>query len=412
MKKILLLIIFLFVSASIIAKNIELTFWFSSGFNAKECIEEMTNEYNSLQSSVKVKSVFQGLYEEMETKMRTAAVIRQLPDIAQEKFEYMDLYIEEGLIEPIDDLIREYDKGDIYPQMWEAVLRNGKIYGIPFAVNTLIFFYNADLLKRAGIHQEQLPDTWGEIVEMGKKITTDQDGDGNIDRYALVFWQSGFNMLAPFLWAYGGELFSEDGERVILTSEAMVKTITMLKDLAYTHEIMPKNWTDFEGAQAFLTGKLAMGPFISGGLAYFEENLPWTLKITLMPLINGKRYSVLTGLALINFSKSRKKRRAANDFISWLVNKENTIKLFERVGYLPVRKSALSSLELRSFIKKNPNFAVPLSALVHARALPHHREYYKINQMLQDMLERIILEGTDPLSEVEITENEINSMLE
>ena len=36
----------------------------------------------------------------------------------------------------------------------------------------------------------------------------------------------------------------------------------------------------------------------------------------------------------------------------------------------------------------------------------------KINQMLQDMLERIILEGTDPLSEVEITENEINSMLE
>jgi len=365
----------------------------------------MVDEYNNLHIGVKVNAVFQGLYEEMETKLLAAAVVGQLPDVVQEKFEYMDLYIEEGLLPPIDDFITEYDSKDIFPQMWEAVSRSGRIYGIPFAVNTLIFFYNADAIQ-------ELPSSWEEITEIGKKYTADDNGDGKMDRYALVFWQSGFHMYAPFLWSYGGRLFSNDGKKVVLTSDAMIKTVTMMRELAYKHEIMPKNWTDFEGAQAFLTGKLTMGPFISGGLAYFEENLPWKLKVAPMPLINGKRYSVLTGLALINFSKNKKKRRAANDFILWLVNKENTIKLFERVGYLPVRKSAVGSLEIKSFLRERPNFEVPIKELAHSRALPHHREFFKINQLLQDMLERIILEGSDPLLELQKTEKAINSALE
>ena len=172
-----------------------------------------------------------------------------------------------------------------------------------------------------------------------------------------------------------------------------------------------KNWTDFEGAQAFLTGKLLMGPFISGGLSYFEENFPWSLKIVPMPLINNKKYSVLTGSALINFSKNKKKRKAANDFIFWLVNKENTIELYKRVGYLPVRKSAVNSLEIQSFIKKNPNFRVPIKAMEYAKSLPYHEEYYKINQALKDLLERIILEGSEVIIELEETEKEINQML-
>jgi sn-glycerol 3-phosphate transport system substrate-binding protein len=401
----------LFISNTVIAKSIELSFWFSSGFNAKQCIEEMVNVYNNLQSKVKVKPVFQGLYQEMEIKMLAAAVTRQLPDVAQEKFEYMDLYIEEGLIEPIDDFISEYDKNDIFEELWNAVSRNSKTYGIPFCVNTLIFFYNTDLLRKKGISQEKFPESWEEIITLGKHFTTDEDGNGVPDRYAMAFWQIGFNIYAPFLWAYGGRLFSEDG-RVVLTSEAMIKTIMMIRDLVYKYKIMPMNWTDFESAQAFLTGKLAMGPFISGGLTYLEENLPWSIKVVPMPTINGKRYSVLTGLALVNFSRSKKKIKAANDFISWLVNKENTITMFKRVGYLPVRKSAVNSLELKAFINKNPNFEVAINELSFSRALPHHKEYFKINQTLIDMLEKILMEGADPIVELKQTEDEINRMLE
>jgi len=70
----------------------------------------MVDEYNNLHMGVKVNVVFQGLYEQMETKLLAAALVGQLPDVVQEKFEYMDLYIEEGLILPIDDFITKTTK--------------------------------------------------------------------------------------------------------------------------------------------------------------------------------------------------------------------------------------------------------------------------------------------------------------
>ena len=40
-------LMFIFLANITMAKRIELNFWFSSGFNAKECIMEMVDEYNS-----------------------------------------------------------------------------------------------------------------------------------------------------------------------------------------------------------------------------------------------------------------------------------------------------------------------------------------------------------------------------
>lgn len=400
------------ISTVIFAKKIEINFWFSQGFHVKQIIEEMVDEYNSTHPDVRVNAVFQGLYRDMEVKMLAAAVTQKLPEVAQEQFEFMDLYIDEGLIEPIDNYIQEEDRNDILQVMWDAASRRGKIYGVPFCVSTTVIFYNKDVFRKAGLDPEWSPKTWDEMIETGKILTEDKDGDGNPERYALSFWQNGLYGWAPILWAKGGEFFTKNGRRVDLTSKEMITTINMLSDLVFKHEIMPRNWTDWESGQAFLSGNLVMGPFTSAGIAYGEENLPWSLGVAPMPYINGRKYSVLTGSALVNFSRSKKKKMAANDFIFWLVNKQNTIRIHKEVGYVPVRKSALNSLELRSFHKKNPNFRVPIDELKYSRVLPHHKEYYKINKMLIDMLQRVILQGSDTITELKNAEQEINSALE
>jgi ABC-type glycerol-3-phosphate transport system substrate-binding protein len=411
MKKINLLLIFIVIANPLWAKKTELSFWFSSGFNAKECIEAMVDEYNRIQPDVKINAVFQGLYEEMEVKMLAAAVTQQLPDIAQEKFEYLDLYIDEGLLTPIDGELSGIDKEDIFGTMWSAVTRDGKVYGVPFCVNTYIFFYNEDLLGVEGTEPPSFLTTWEEVIEEGKRLTVDTDGDGRVDRYAMIFWQNGFEICAPFLWALGGQLLREDGSGVDLTSEEMYQAVSFIRDLVYVHGIMPRNWTNFEGGQAFLSGDLAMGPFISGGLVYFEDNLPWNLKITSFPFFKGEKSLPLTGSALVSFSGNKKRRRAAHEFIMWLVNRENTIKIYKDVGYLPVRRSAVGSLDLQAFIKKHPNHAFPIDAVEHSRPLPNHREFYKINQMILEMLERIMLTDADIMTELERAEKAINAAI-
>ena len=105
MKRCVLLLIFFLAATSIYAKKIEINFWHSLGFHVKEIIEEIADEYEENNPKVSINPVFQGLYEEMQVKMLTAAVTRQLPDVAQVQIEYLDPYIENGLIEPIADSI-------------------------------------------------------------------------------------------------------------------------------------------------------------------------------------------------------------------------------------------------------------------------------------------------------------------
>jgi ABC-type glycerol-3-phosphate transport system substrate-binding protein len=174
---------------------------------------------------------------------------------------------------------------------------------------------------------------------------------------------------------------------------------------------MPQNWTDWEAGQAFLSGNLIMGPFTSAAIAYGEQNLPWTLGVAQMPSMYNTRCTVISGSALVNFSKKKKKHMAVNDFILWLVNKKNTIET-HKFGYIPVRHSALKSIECMVFDSANPNYRIPIESLAYARPLPHHPELYKINMMIREMLNKIILGEADLLTVLRDTEIKINDMIE
>jgi sn-glycerol 3-phosphate transport system substrate-binding protein len=410
MRRLLLTVILTLVPLSVFCKDTEITFWHSLGFHIKELVEEYADEYNESHPGVRVTPVFQGLFEELQVKMLAAAVTRNLPEVAQVQFEYMSTYIDNGIIQPIDAAIPPEERNDILDGLWELASMNGRIYGVPFCVSTTVFFYNEDVFKSAGIEGE--PTTWDEMVRIGRRLTEDTDGDDTPDRYAIMFWMDGLYGIAPFLWANGGSFFSEDGKRIVLTSDEMVRTILMLHDLVFNYRIMPQNWTDWESGQAFLTGRLAMGPFTSAAISYGEQNLPWKLKIIPMPALDGKRSSVLGGSALVNFAKTKKQRKIADDFIYWLVSKENTIRLHEKIGYVPVRKSAINSLEVRAFDRKNPNFKVPIDSLSFARPLPKHMEFFKINERIREMLQEIFLNASDPMAELKKAEEDINRMIQ
>jgi sn-glycerol 3-phosphate transport system substrate-binding protein len=412
MRKLCFLLAFIMISGPLFARSERISFWHGQGFHAKRIIEELVDEYNRTHNDVHVDAVFQGLYQDMEVKMLAAAVTRQLPEVALEQIEYIDLYVNEGLVSPIDAAIKEETRKDVWGVMWDAVTREGRTYGVPFCMSTTVLFYNRDVFEKSGLDPDKPPETWEQIIAFGRRLSVDENGDGSPDRFAISVWQNGLYGWAPILWANGGTLFSKDGTRINLTSSEMKKTIGMLKDLVYKHEIMPKSWTDWESGQAFLAGDLAMGFFSSAGIAYSEQNLPWSLGVAPMPSINGRRFTVLSGSALVNFAKNKKKKKAANDFIFWLIDKPNVIRLHKEIGYIPVRKSAVNSLDLRSFHRTNPNFRIPVEQLEFARSLPHHNEYFKINKLLIEMLQRVILQDSNPDETLAATEKEINLLLE
>jgi sn-glycerol 3-phosphate transport system substrate-binding protein len=392
------------------ARDVEVTFWHSLGYHVRQVIDEMTEEFNRNHPGIRVKAVYQGYFEDVQVKMLAAAVSRQLPDLAHVPLEYLQVYVDNGLIEPIDKAVPDRDREDILPVAWDAVSRDGNIYGVPFCFTTDVLLYNQNAFKDAGLSADRPPETWDQLVQYGKQLTRDLDGDGSPEEYGLMFYLNGFYGLAPLLWANGGTLI-ENG-KVDLTSPPMRKTLGMVRDLVFEHGIMPRQWTPWESGQAFLSGDLAMGWITSAAISFAEQNLPWELQVAHMPSINGRRFTMMGGSALVNFSGNRRRREAAQTFALWCASEENMLRLLEKIGFVPVRRSALDSLQMRAFLKKNPNYRIAVEALDYARLLPRHPEYYMINREINQMLERVVLEGADPAQQLRITQEKINQALD
>ena len=64
-----------------------------------------------------------------------------------------------------------------------------------------------------------------------------------------------------------------------------------------------------------------------------------------------------------------------------------------------------------AFDSENPNYKVPIESIEYARALPNHKEMYKINRLIRDMLQKVLMGEEDLLSELIKTENEINKLI-
>jgi arabinosaccharide transport system substrate-binding protein len=86
----------------------------------------------------------------------------------------------------------------------------GRIYGLPHDVHPVMLAYRRDIVERLGIEVGAL-DTWDKFVEVGRRITRDEDGDGVVDHYMLDLPDDGQWGLESLMLQRGGQLFDADG---------------------------------------------------------------------------------------------------------------------------------------------------------------------------------------------------------
>jgi ABC-type glycerol-3-phosphate transport system substrate-binding protein len=376
-----------------------------------DTLEKLVNEYNNQNPDVQVKLIFQGLYNDMKTKLLNALKTGNLPDISQIAIEYLDIFLLDNRIEPITSYISEQDRDDILSQFWNGVMRDREIYAFPFNQSVQVLYYNKYAFRRAGLDPEKPPKTWDEVIKYGEKLTKDFDENGTIDQWAVLISLEGVFGFTPLIRQVGGEFLNEARTKALFSSPEGVKVMNLIQDMTYKNKIMPSNWTLFEGTNAFLQGKITMGPITCAGIKFAEENLPWELGIAPLPYIENKSV-LLGGAGLVIFTKSSSRRKAAFHFIRWLTNRENTIRWHEETGYLPIRKSAIESLELKSFHESNPNYKVPVDQLPYSRP-PDFTPYLpQIDQIIRFAIENIMINKKDPEEILELAADRVNDLLQ
>jgi multiple sugar transport system substrate-binding protein len=217
-------------------------------------IKAILPAFNALYPDIAVKLEVAG-YGDHHTKLLTAlAAGKGVPDVAAVEIGYIAKFASEG---GLVDLSQPPYNGEAYrdlfvPYAWQqAHTTDGRLIGMPADIAPATMFWRRDVFAERGVSIDEIK-TWEDYIEVGKKLTYDADGDGEIDHWLV----DDAATVAMILWGGHTHFFDENGN-CIVDSERFVKAFTVAKRIrdAGLDARIPA-WTN-EWYEAFRRGTVA-----------------------------------------------------------------------------------------------------------------------------------------------------------
>lgn len=244
-----------------------------------------------------------------------------------------------GVFLEMDSTIATNIKDELVESAISSVTQGDKLYGVPYAMETMALAYNKDVV-------EEPATTFEQIVEEAKEWNNKDD-----NKFYYITLLDGYKMF-PFLTASGFELFGADGKDGDNPGFDSPEFLAGLKEIAKLKEIMPIPADDLKISggdflkQNFIDGKSIYYPTGPWDIKSFEENNV-NYGIVSLPTINGKPMTPFVTVVNNYVSYYSKYPIAAQMFAEFMASKEGAELLYAQNKKITARKDATEIAGLR-----------------------------------------------------------------
>ena len=296
-------------------------------------------------------------------KLLTAFAGDATPDVAQLGNTWIPEFVALRALEPLDGPIAtsRLDAEDFFPGIWQTNVVDGRVYGLPWYVDTRLLFYRRDILEAAGIRAP--PRSWREWMHALAAVKA----HAAPDHYAMLLPLNEVEPLIALALQQDEPLLREGGRYGNFRSDGFRRALAYYVDMFRQGFAPPISaaqlsnvWNEFgRGTFAF---------YISGpwNIGEFERRLPPAVQgawaTAPLPGPSGPGASLAGGSSLVVFRASKVKD-AAWQLVSYLSRPDVELRFRALTGDLPPRRSAW----------RDP----ALAADVHARAFRDQLERVK-----------------------------------
>lgn len=322
-------------------KKVTITYWQHSSQARDDMMKTLAYEFMQENQDITIKMEF--IPEaDYSTKLISSLATDAAPDVFQVQSGMIPRLVKAESIQTLDEEVLSTDNiaNDFVPASVDALQVDGKYYGLPTDLQTIVLYWNKDLAKEAKLDAEKGPQTWDELLDWAKKLTKFENG-----KMVQSGWgEKGYSPeIEAFIAQNGGKMVDDSGKFVFADDPKSVEAIKFAvdaykKDKVYDLEFM-KNWAGFrQGKVAIMLGHPAM----LGNLKQTAPNID--LGIGLIPAKADKHTTIVTSWAYAISKKAESK--AATKWIEYLTSPEVEKRWTEQTGELPARKELLNDEEL------------------------------------------------------------------
>lgn len=332
-------VVLLLLSLNIAAWAAPVEITFASFLSASDgsVMEQLVNQFNAEQDQIRV--VYTAWGGDFWDKLAVSIAAGTPPEVAIDRevniidWNRKDM-LEEFSESDLNDMGLSQD--DYFEAVWAQGTQQGRCHAIPLDIHPYGLYINLDIFEASGIVPD-IPDEREAILSLVRKLTIDENGDGEPDQTGMQSGSKGSHPRAwfSFLHQLGGRIL--ENETVVLTKyrDAALQALQFQLDVK---EARMNRSLSFENG---VVAMLMDGTWVA---TWFEKK-GLNFKTAPIPQIGSKR-AVWSGGHLLMMPKGVKendprKYEAAKVFLGWLATHD--LLWAKETGHLPVRVSSVQS---------------------------------------------------------------------
>jgi multiple sugar transport system substrate-binding protein len=375
--------------------------WWAPNFNearARELVDKFQAEHPDITIRLEI-TTSDGLPQRVLTALQSGAA----PDIIDVQHGWVNGYAQNDLVLPLDDVLQ--DREDYVPAALDYVTWDGKLWAIPYRIETHAVIYNRGHFAEAGLDPDNPPETWAELVAAATALTKDGrsgfaiTGGGEVGN--TIFRSQ------PFIWMNGGSIISDDLSTATVNQPEAVEAVTFYTDF-FKKGLSPASTLENDGTanrRLFIAETVSMyqsGQFDVASIR--NENPDIDIGVMMIPHPEGKETAAILGGWSFVIPSSAANPDEAKTVVQWLAQAENQGVLTDT---FPARTSAMSMPRF-----DDPILDVFKAMLPHGRPVPASPAWVQISQAYFDGIQRILLGDEDPQTAMDGAAEEIQALLD
>ncbi len=306
----------------------------------KDYINEIKDTFEK-ENDVKIKLVEKDMFDQLES-LALDGPAGKGPDVMMAAYDRIGALGQQGHLAEVklgnESAYDETDKAQ--------VTYDGKIYGEPAVIETLVLYYNKDLVDTA-------PATFKDLENLSKDSRFAFESEAGKNTGFLAKWTD-FYYSYGLIAGYGGYVFGDDGtdpSDIGLNNAGAVEGISYATD--WFQNVWPKGMQDIKSAgdfasQQFMSNKTAAiidGPWQAQ--TYKENNINYGVA-KIPTLNNGQPYQPFGGGKGWVVSNYAKNKDLSQKWLDYVTNQENQEKFFEMVNEIPANQQARETAKAKN----------------------------------------------------------------
>ncbi len=384
--------------------QVEVVYWTHEDPNRTSLEERLITEFEAANPDIVVTRVTNPA-DQLAQLMLTAFAANRGPDIFNMDISNQFPYIVNERVAPVDAEAAGFGSAenllDAYlPNMLDPVVHEGEIYGLPLELTNWTIFVNMNVFRDAGLDPlTDYPTTWEEMMEVADQLTI-RDGD-IITRRGFDFRYPWYlNFVVPMVEQLGGQLVGDDGVSGAVGDEAWLQVLSYFREWGPSGRNLGA--PTYANARALFNfdnndiGMMESGQYQIARIGIdnpgFEPGEGWMI----IPFPQWE--NAVADVAepyyghywMVNAQSNAAKQDAAWRFIGYLT--QHADEYFERVGVLQATQELVDSETFRN----HPYSDVFMSDLAKANVIYYAEDAPRMQQLLQDAIEAVLLQNREP----------------